>query len=210
VPRPARFDDGAILDAALRVVIAAGPAGVTTDAVAREMGGHVGSIYYRFPTKDHLLAQLWLHCARAGHAGVLTALANDDVEVALEQAVLHYPRWSRIDAAPARVLAAYGREHIATTWPPELADELATINDDLIAAVNAFSQRWWGDTDRTHRQAATFAVLDMPAAAIRRYLLAGKPPPTSLDAPLLAAAQAALRPKPLDGRGSPPLAEQAL
>lgn len=49
MPRPARFDQDAILSAALRVVGAHGPSGMTIDAVAGEMGGHVGSIYYRFP-----------------------------------------------------------------------------------------------------------------------------------------------------------------
>jgi hypothetical protein len=37
-----------------------------------------------------------------------------------------------------------------------------------------------------------FALLDLPASAIRRYLLAGRPPPTSLDTPILAAARAAI------------------
>ncbi len=199
MPRPARFNQDSILAAALRVVTAAGPGGVSTEAVAREMGGHVGSIYYRFPTKDHLLAQLWMHCARAGHAGVLDALALDDVHDALEAAVLHYPRWSRTDPAPARVLAAYSRDHLAAQWPTELTAELAHVNDTLVAALDDFSHRWWGDTDRTHRQAATFAVLDLPAAAIRRYLLAGKPPPESLDPVILAAARAAVsRPRPVD------------
>jgi hypothetical protein len=37
----------------------------------------------------------------------------------------------------------------------------------------------------------TFVVLDMPAA-VRRYLLAGRPPPDTLDAAILAPARAAL------------------
>ena len=193
MPRPARFDQDSILAAALRVVAAVGPRGVTTEAVAQEMGGHVGSVYYRFPSNDHLRAQLWMHCARAGHAGILAALAHPDVGTALEQAVLHYPRWARTEPARARVLAAHGREELATHWPIDLTDQLATINDGLIQAVDAFSRRWWGDTDRTHRQTTTFAVLDMPVAAIRRHLLAGHRPPDALDAPLLAAARAALR-----------------
>ena len=42
------------------------------------------------------------------------------------------------------------------------------------------------------RRAVTLAVLDLPSSAIRRYLLAGRPPPATLDAPILAAARAAL------------------
>ena len=192
MPRPARFDHDAILDAALRVAAAHGPAGMTTEAVAGEMGGHVGSIYYRFPTKDHLLAQLWMRCARLGQAGLLDALRRDDLGGALDDAVLHYPRWSRRNIAPAQVLAAYGREQITPHWPDELTVALATVNDDLIRAVADFTHRWYDGVTPARRRAVTFVVLDLPSSAIRRYLLAGKPPPTSLDQPILAAARAAL------------------
>lgn len=192
MPRPARFDHDAILDAALRIVATHGPSGVTTEAVAAEMGGHVGSIYYRFPAKDHLLARLWMRCARAGQAGLLEALGREDVDEALEAAVLHYPRWSREDLGPAQVLAAYGREQVTPRWPDELAAELATVNDSLIQAVGDFARRWYDDVTSARRRAVTLAVLDLPGSAIRRYLLAGRPPPETLDGPILAAARAAL------------------
>ena len=171
MPRPARFDQDAILDAALQVVDALGPGRMTTDAVAREMGGHVGSIYYRFPTKDHLLAQLWMRCARAGQAGMLRELDRDDRDEAFERAVLHYPRWSRHDLAAARVLAAYGRKQITPDWPDDLAAELAAVNDDLVRAVEGFTRRWYDNPRGAPRQAMRFALLDLPSSAIRRYLL---------------------------------------
>lgn len=192
VPRPARFDQDAILAAALRVVVAHGPSAMTTEAVAAEMGGYVGSIYYRFPTKDHLLARLWIRCAHAGQAGLLEALRRDDVDEAMEAAVLHYPRWSREDLPSAQVLAAYGREQVIPRSPDELAAALDTVNDDLIRAVGEFAARWYDRVSAARRRAVTFAVLDLPSSAIRRYLLAGKPPPTTLDGPVLAAARAAL------------------
>jgi AcrR family transcriptional regulator len=192
VPRPARFDHEAILAATLRVVAARGPTRVTTEAVAGEMGGHVGSIYYRFPTKDHLLAELWMRCARAGQAGLLEALAGEDLDEALDRAVLHYPRWSRVDLASAQVLAAYDRDQLTPDWPDELAAALATVNDDLIGAVAGFTRRWFGEVRGVHRRAMAFALLDLPSSAIRRYLVAGKPPPESLDPSIRAAARAAL------------------
>jgi AcrR family transcriptional regulator len=192
MPRPARFDQDTILDATLRVVAARGPTRVTTEAVATEMGGHVGSIYYRCPTKDHLMAQLWMRCARAGRSGFLDALRHEDLDEALDRAVLHYPRWSRTDLASAQVLAAYGREQLTPVWPDELAAELATVNDDLIRATADFTGRWFGEVATVQRRAMTFALLDLPPAAIRRYLIAGKTPPESLDPSIRAAARAAL------------------
>jgi AcrR family transcriptional regulator len=197
VPRPARFDRDVILDATLRVVAARGLAALTTDAVADEMGGHAGSIYYRFPTKDHLLADLWLRAARAGQTGLLDVLAQDDLDQALDDAVLHYPRWSRQETAAAQVLATYGREQVTPRWPDALATELDVVNDELIRALDGLTCRLFGDGGADHRRTVTFAVLDLPAGAIRRYLLAGKPAPRSLDGPILTAARAALRAVPV-------------
>jgi hypothetical protein len=120
------------------------------------------------------------------------ALARDNLDEALDAAVLHYPRWSRSNPAPARILAAYGREQITPRWPDELAAALATVNDDLAAAVATFTARWYADATPGRRRTMTFALLDLPAAAIRRYLLADRTPPTSLDTPILAAARAAI------------------
>ena len=201
MPRPARFDQDAILDAALRVIAAHGPAGLTVETVAGEMGGHTGSIYYRFPTKDHLLAQLWMRCARGGQDGMLHALAQENVAEAFEAAVLHYPRWSRENPAPARVLAAYGREQVSPHTPDDLAAALETVNGGLADAVIEFTGRWYGQVTPGRRRAATLALLDLPSSAIRRYLLAGRPPPTSLDASILAGAHAVLT---AAAGGSPP------
>jgi AcrR family transcriptional regulator len=192
VPRPARFDRDAILAAAMRVAGTLGPIGLTVDAVAAEMGGHSGSIYYRFPSKDHLLAALWLHAARAGQAGLLDALARPDLEDAFTRAVLHYPRWSRTQTAAAQVLAAYGREQVTPRWPDDLAAELDVVNTGLVKALDAFTHRWFGNTAAGHRRAVTFAILDIPSGAIRRYLIACRPPPRTLDDAVLAAARAAL------------------
>ena len=114
MPRPARFDRDAILDVALQVVHEHEPGGLTTEALARERGGNVGSIYYRFPSKDHLLAHLWMRCVRTGQTGFLAALAQEDIEAALDDAALHYLRWSRTDLPVARILAAHGA---TTSWP---------------------------------------------------------------------------------------------
>jgi AcrR family transcriptional regulator len=190
--RPARFSEDVILDAALGLVADHGPHAATTDAVADRMGGHAGSIYYRFPTKDQLLAALWMRCARSGQAGLFQALARDDLDDALTAAVLHYPRWSRTNPAPARVLAAYGREQLIPRWPDQMATELENVNNDLAAAMTAFTARWYTDVTPARQRAMTFAALDLPSSAIRRYLLAGRTPPASLDASILAGARAAL------------------
>ena len=192
MPRPARYDNDAILDVALKLVDEHGPGGLTTEALAREMGGNVGSIYYRFPSRDHVAAQLWMRCIRAGQAGMIAALATEGENAALEAAALHYPRWSREDLPVARVLATRGRDHLVTRWPEDLDGDLKTLNDGLLAATRDFTRRWYGSTTKVHRQTVAFALLDLPVAAIRPYLAAGKSPPRHLDRAILAAAHAAL------------------
>ena len=66
------------------------------------------------------------------------------------------------------------------------------MNHDLAEAVRRFTHRGYGAATRAHLRATTFALLDLPAAAIRRYLLAGRAPPESLDPVVLAAARSAL------------------
>jgi AcrR family transcriptional regulator len=193
MPRPAQFDRDSILDAALRSITGqSGLPSLSVEAIAQEMGGNVGSIYYRFSSKDHLLAQLWIRCARRGQTGMIAALGRDDLDSALAEAALHYPCWARADQPAAQMLAAYGREQLIPRWPDDLANELETINQGLVEAIRRFTKRRFGDTRRESLQATTFALLDMPAAAIRRYLLAGQPPPPGLDEVILAAARAAL------------------
>lgn len=41
--------------------------------------------------------------ARAGQTGLLQALSHEDLDEAFDRAVLHYPRWSRVDFASAQV-----------------------------------------------------------------------------------------------------------
>ncbi|WP_134323372.1 hypothetical protein [Cumulibacter soli] len=131
--------------------------------------------------------RLWIRAARAGQVGALDALRQQDLQVAFEQTALRYPRWARSDLAQAQVLAAYGREQLIRQVPHDLAHELDHLNRELNSAVLGFAERWYGGSKCAYRRAATFAMLDLPASAIRRYLLAGKAPPKALDDVILAA-----------------------
>src|SRR5918998_1665319 len=55
MPRPRTVDDGAVLDAAMRVVDRHGPAGLTLATVAREVGLAPATLVQRFESKRGLL-----------------------------------------------------------------------------------------------------------------------------------------------------------
>lgn len=189
-------------DAALRVVTAHGPARVTIDALADEMGGHVGSIYYRFPTKDHLLAQLWTRRARSGQAGMPRELGRDDREEAFDHAVLHYLGGPGKTSPRPRSWPPTGVNRSPPSGPSNSPPRGPPPTTTLCGPSRGCTRRRYGNALGAHRQAMRFALLDLPSSAIRCYLLAGEPPPTSLDKVVLAAARAAVNEA---ARSRPPL-----
>src|SRR5262245_382938 len=74
--RTSEYDADQILTAAGRLIAASGPGGATIGAIARAVGAPTGSIYHRFPSRDVLLAQVWLRAATAFQAEFFRRLAG--------------------------------------------------------------------------------------------------------------------------------------
>jgi AcrR family transcriptional regulator len=179
--RPAKFNTEQILDATARLVAEGGPALATVAGIAERLGAPTGSIYHRFSSRDLLLARLWIRTVRRAQEGGVAALSQHDVEKAAIDAALHVPRWSRSNLDDACVLLLYRREQLAEQWPAELGDELATLNDAIEAGVRSFVRRRFGSVTKANLEVTSFALLDVPYAAVRRYLIKGSPPPPSVD-----------------------------
>jgi AcrR family transcriptional regulator len=171
--RPAKFTEDRILDAALAVTAAHGPAAATIAAIARRLGAPSGSLYHRFGSRDLLLAGLWTRCVRRFQDGFVAALAEDDAE----GAALHTPRWCRQHPDEAAVLLLYRREDLAAEWPGELGVELEALGREAADALDAFTGRHPG----LGRERLVFATVDVPYGAVRRHLLARRPPPLQVD-----------------------------
>src|SRR5687768_1799772 len=94
--RPPRFDVKQLLDAAVRLAAAAGPAAVTMSAVATEVGAPSGSVYHRFPGRTALLAEVWLRTVEGFQEGYFEAVeAGVDARRAGCSAARHVVAWSR-------------------------------------------------------------------------------------------------------------------
>ncbi|MFI6295591.1 TetR/AcrR family transcriptional regulator [Nonomuraea sp. NPDC050790] len=182
--RPAKFTQEQMLDAALDILGADGPAAVTMAAVSARTGAPIGSLYHRFASRDLLLARLWLRCVESFQEGLLAAMAADDVEAA----VLHTPRWCRAHPAAAAALLLHRREDLAAEWPGPLGAELAEVNGRLAAALDAYLRRHPG----ADRERLMFVLADVPYGAVRRHLLAGRTPPPELDTLIVTACRAVL------------------
>jgi AcrR family transcriptional regulator len=179
--RPAKFNTEQILDATAQLVAEGGPRLATVAGIAERLGAPTGSIYHRFNSRDLLLARLWIRTVRRSQEGFVAALSQDDVEKAALDAALHVPRWSRSNLDDACVLVLYRREQLAEQWPEELGAELATLNDAIKAGVRAFVRRRFGSVTKANLDVTSFALLDVPYAAVRRYLINSSPPPPSVD-----------------------------
>lgn len=180
--RPARFPPDLILDGAARLLAEGGPAAATSTAVAAAIGAPSGSVYHRFASRDLLLARLWVRTVGRFQAAFLAALAHPDPDRAAVAAALAVPAWCRAHPHEARVLLLHRRDDLVGRWPDELDAELSTLNDALATALTDHARARYGTAGRAQLARVTFALVDVPYAAVRRQLAAGDDPPPEVDA----------------------------
>jgi AcrR family transcriptional regulator len=191
--RPTVHAPDALLDAARAVLIRAGVENTTIQAIAEESGAPVGSLYNRFRSRRELLAQLWLRAAQRSQAAALPALEHEDPYEAAVACALSQVEFTRREHADARLLASFRREDLlGEAQTPALVQALEELNRPVESALRELSRRMFGDTRAEHRRKLAFAMLDMPLAAVRRYLLADKPVPAEVAVWLERAVRAVL------------------
>jgi AcrR family transcriptional regulator len=176
--RNARFSSDQILTAALGLLAERGPEGVTMTAISRQTGAPIGSIYHRFPSRDLILALLWLDIVKSFQDGFLEALARGGGLAA----ALYTPRWVRGHFNEGRVLLLFRREElIAGEWPEEVRGRVAALSRELDEGVHAFVKERFGSDTEEALSTAAFALIDVPYAATRRHLDRGQHPPAIVD-----------------------------
>ena len=179
--RPAKFTDDEILDAALRQVTDG--AGATVAGIAAAVGAPTGSIYHRFPSRDVLLARLWLRTVAGFQDGLVAVLADQDPAEAGRR-TRSATSWSGL--ATTRSRPSCSCSTAATTCSPTAGPTrcaTAPPRSPSSSTTPCATTRAAG-SDRSRRSAqrrAAFAVVDIPFAAVRRHLAAGEAPPPMLD-----------------------------
>jgi len=169
--RPAAFTDDQLLDGALTLLAAGGPGAATIAAISEVTGAPVGSIYHRFASRELLMARLWMRTVAAFQRGFVLALAEEDPERAVVGVVDHLLGWAGEHPAEMRVLVLHRREDLAARWPEELGRELAGLRQELEAALRTYARARYGRDDEDAVGRVTFALVDIPYAAVRRYVL---------------------------------------
>ncbi|MFC4908453.1 TetR/AcrR family transcriptional regulator [Actinomadura gamaensis] len=179
--RPSRHDPSVLVDAAVRLAAAEGPAAVTMAAVAKASGAPNGSVYHRFPNRAALLSELWIRTVERFQDGYLAALASHpDPARAGAAAARHVVSWSRANPEQAAVLL-HGAEALGRKeWPAAQAARADAGTERARAALASLAKRLDAstpvDVDRV-----TLAVVDLPLALVRRHLRAGAPLPAHAE-----------------------------
>lgn len=188
--RPALHSVDAMLDAARALLLEHGVEQTTIQAIAEASGAPVGSLYNRFGSRAELLGRLWLRAAGRCHAACLPALDRfEPLQAALEVA-RRLLEFARSNLADARLLASFRREDLmgGVALNAVLAEQDGTID----RAVKELSRRLFDSARGESVRRVRLAMLELPLAAVRGYLLAGRAMPVDLDAHVLRAARAIL------------------
>jgi len=190
--RPAKHSEHRILEAAATIAAAHGPSAATVTAIAKALKAPSGSIYHRFNSRDDLLGRLWLAKAAVFQDGWADALRHPDPRQAGLDAALSMPRTVRDDFEGARIMLLHRREDfLSGPWPASMKGEAERLAAQVTDGLADITRRLFGANTKQMREIATFSILDVPVAAVRRFVEAGEPPPRSIDA-LIASAYAAV------------------
>ncbi len=189
--RPARIDQDTLIGTATVVAARMGPAATSIAAVSKAAGIPTGSIYHRLPSRDALLAEIWLSAAERFQALALEKfMAARSLDEAAEAALVT-PRFAREQHAAAVVLNSHRREEFVRADAPEeyraRAAKLAAELRDGIAAIAAHLL----PGDPKAKEKIAVALIGIPLGAVRVFLPQAVPP-KEIDAAIEAAVRAAL------------------
>jgi AcrR family transcriptional regulator len=199
--RPQRYSTDGILDATRELVLESGAGAATIEGIARASGAPSGSIYYRFGSRDQMIAELWMRTVRRFQVRFLAALASreDPVETAVAGALSIYD-FAVEEPGDARLLISLRRAdliHLASLGP-KTRRELELLNRPIDLAMRELADRIFGARTRATLELTVLAVIDVPYGAVRRLLVAGSKRPITLRGPLERAVFAVLTTKGAD------------
>jgi AcrR family transcriptional regulator len=182
MPRPAKHDESSILKATAAIVASRGPNAATITAIGHAIGAPSGPIYHRFQTRDELLGRLWLNKAAfskidgGGAEQARCGVERHWLQLSLSRIA------SRGFLAGARIMLLHRREDfLSDTWPAEMQAEAQRLGEQVQDSLAQITRQLFGRNSAFGRQVATFAVLDIPFSAVRRFVAMGQLPPPAID-----------------------------
>lgn len=193
MPRLPKYDEELILSAAAKLVAVGGPGAATMTAIGTAIGAPNGSIYHRFRSRDELLGRLWLSKARTFQDRWAAALDEPDARAAGLAAALSMPQVVREDLEGARIMLLYRREDfLSDGWPVKMKAEAERLGKQVKETLSELTRRLFGRDTIAARRTTTFATIDIPFSAVRRFVGEGGVPPPQIDALIARAYEAVI------------------
>lgn len=188
--RPRRFTDDQILDTARDLLADPAIGRPPIAAISTASGIPTGSIYLRFASRDELLARLWLRSIRRFQTGLIHALNGPDPLLA---AAAYLPRYCRDHPTEARAMKMFHRDELLETGPDDLRAAIATVNDDMNAALRAAVTTQFGTADEHAMDIASATVKAIPYGMVRDFIARAAPIPEWVDDIVTTATTAVVR-----------------
>jgi AcrR family transcriptional regulator len=193
--RPAQITQDDLIAAATLVAARPGPAATSIAAISKQAGIPTGSIYHRVPSRDALLAEIWLSAAERFQALALEKFSDARTIDEAAEAALVTPRFAREQHASAVVLNSHRREEFLRADAPEkyrarAAKLAAELREGITKAAATFLPE-----DPKAKEKIAVALIGIPLGAVRIFLPQAVPP-VEIDATIKAAVRAALTSAP--------------
>jgi AcrR family transcriptional regulator len=175
--RKAYFKNEEFIDAAIQIIAKDGLKALTVAALAKRINAPVGSVYHRFPSRDALLAELWLNIIGSYQNVFLEILQEDGLKATLSSL-----QWVRLHPNEARIMLLYRISDLTSgKWPNDLQKRARRLAKELQDGILAFAERQFGRITKENTDRAIFAIHDAPIGIIRRYLRENRVPPQSVN-----------------------------
>jgi AcrR family transcriptional regulator len=174
--RKAYFQHNEFIDAAMQIIVEDGLGALTIAVLAKRINAPVGSVYHRFPSRDALLAELWLNIIELYQNEFLKYLQEDGLKATLDGL-----KWVRTHPYEARIMLLYRLEDVTSgEWPEDLQKRASRLAKELQEGISSFTKKQFGSVTQEHTDRAIFAIYDAPIGIYRRYLQDNKIPPESV------------------------------
>lgn len=174
--RKAHFKNEEFIDSAIQIIAEEGLGALTIAGLSTRVTAPIGSVYHRFPSRDALIAELWLNIIESFQNEWLKLLQTDGRE-----ATLFCLDWARNHPSEARVMLLYRMEDLVSgDWPKDLQKRAQRLSNELREGVAAFTKKQFGKVTNEYMDRTLFALHDAPMGILRRYLQDNKTPAKSV------------------------------
>ena len=174
--RKAYFKNEEFINSAIQIIAEDGLGALTIAGLSTRVTAPIGSVYHRFPSRDALVAELWLNIIESFQNEWLKILQTDGL-----QATLFCMEWVRTHPNEARVMLLYRIDDLTSgEWPKDLQKRALRLSRELNEGIASFTKKQFGSVTKEYTDRSLFAIHDAPMGILRRYLQENKIPPKSV------------------------------